>query len=143
VDVWYAYADTDLGAIDEVTGFILQEIGQLVREPLSEEDLSLVKSKLLMSIAQGFESNSGMADYYTASLHEIEKHGALVREEDEINALTAEDIQRVARSIFAERPPIVFHDRPTITYTQLAAGLGILSLVIVFFAFRYLSRRRS
>jgi predicted Zn-dependent peptidase len=142
VDVWYAYADTELDAIDEVIGLILQEIDQLVREPIGDEELSLVKSKLLMSIAQGYESNSGMADYYTASLHEIKKQGALVREEDEINALTSTDIQRVAKEIFSERPPIVFHDRPTVTYTQLAAGLGLFILLIGFLVFRYISRNR-
>lgn len=143
VEVWYAYADTDLDAIDEVVSLILQEIDQLVREPLGDDELSLVKSKLLMSIAQGFESNSGIADYYTASLHEIEKYGALVREEDEIHALTSGDIQRVAGSIFGERPPIIFHDRPTMTYTQLATGLGIFVLLIAFLAFRYFSRKKT
>ncbi len=142
VDVWYAYADTELDAIDEVTGLIQQEIDQLVREPIGDEELSLVKSKLLMLIAQGYESNSEMADYYTASLHEIEKQGALVREEEEINALTSTDIQRVAKEIFSERPPIVFHDRPTITYTQLAVSLVLLGLLIVYFAIRYISRNR-
>ena len=46
-----------------------------MRQPISDEALVLVKNKMLMSIAQGFESNSEMADNYTASLHEIEKHG--------------------------------------------------------------------
>ena len=82
MDVWYAYADTDLDAIDEVIGLIQQEIDRLVRELISDEELALVKSKLLMSIAQGYESNSSMADYYASSLHELEKSGALVREEE-------------------------------------------------------------
>ena len=142
VDVWYAYADTELDTIDEVIALIRQEIDQLVREPLNDDQISLVKSKLMMSIAKGFESNAGMADYYTASLHEIETRGALVKEEDEINALTPADIQRVARSIFADRPAIVFQDRPTITYTQLGVGFGALALLVLFIAFRYLSRKR-
>ena len=143
VDIWYAYADTELDTIEEVIAMIRQEIDQLVRKPISDEALSLVKSKLLMSIALGYESNSAMADYYTASLHEIETHGALVREEEEINALTPADIQRVARNIFAESPPVVFHDKPTITYVQLGIGLGFLALVLMYFVFRYLSQVRN
>lgn len=143
VDVWYAYADTELDAIDEVIGLIQQEIDRLVREPIPDEELALVKSKLLMSIAQGYESNSAMADYYAASLHELEKSGALVREEEGIHALTSEDIQRVARNIFAERPPIVFQDVPTITYTQLGVGLGCFILLFGYLAFRYISRVRA
>jgi len=143
VDVWYAYADSELETIDEVIALIQQEIDQLVNEPINDEALALVKSKLLMSIARGFESNSGIADYYQVSLHEIEKHGALVREEEAIEALTSADIQRVARNIFAERPPVIFHDRPSITYTQLAMVLGFFTLVLVYFAYRYLSRARA
>ncbi|HUS84951.1 MAG TPA: pitrilysin family protein [Anaerolineales bacterium] len=142
VDVWYIYADTELDTIDEVIALIRQEIDQLVREPIGDEAMSLVKSKLLMSIAKGFESNSGMADYYAASLHEIEKRGSLVREEEEIEALTSEDIQRVAQKIFSGKPPVVFQDKPTITYDHLAVGLGMLALLIAFLVFRYMSRKR-
>ncbi len=86
-----------------------------MRQSISDVALVLVNNKMLMSIAQGFESNSEMADYYTASLHEIEKHGALVREEEKINALTSAEIQRVARQIFAEKPPVIFYDNPIVT----------------------------
>jgi predicted Zn-dependent peptidase len=143
VNVWYAYADSELETIDEVIALIRQEIDRLVNEPIDDEALALVKSKLLMSIARGFESNSAIADYYQVSLHEIEAQGALVREEEAIAALTAADIQRVARNIFAEGPPVIFHDRPSITYTQLAMALGFFTLVFVYFAYRYLSRGRA
>ncbi len=143
VDVWYAYADTELDTIDEVIVLIQQEINQLVRIPIDDEALALVKNKLLMSIAQGFESNSKMADYYSASLHEIEKLGALVREEEEINALTSADVQRVARNIFAGRPPVVFHDKPTVTYVQLGVFLSLLILVAVYFFIRFIFRSRG
>ena len=62
-------------------------------EPINDASLELVKKKLFMSIAQGFESNSEMADYYMASLHEIVKHGALIKEEEAISALTSVGIQ--------------------------------------------------
>jgi predicted Zn-dependent peptidase len=143
VDVWYAYADTELETAEEVIRLIQQEIDQLAYEPIDDEALALVKNKLLMSIARGFETNSGMADYYTGSLYEIEKYGALVREEEEINALTSEDIQRVAAAIFADRPPVIFRDEPTMTYTQLGLVLGSLALLIGFVVFRYFSGKRS
>ena len=143
VDVWYAYADTELETIEEVIDLIQQEIDQLVEARIGDEELELVKKKLLMSIAKGYESNSGIADYYSASLHEIEEQGALVREEEEINTLTSTDIQRVAREIFADKPPVIFHDKPSLTYTQLAVVLGLFALVLVYFAYRYFSRVRA
>ncbi len=141
-DVWYAYADTDLDAIDEVIKLIRHEIDQLVQQPISEEQLSLTKDKLLMSIVQGYESNAGIADYYTASLHELEKSGDLVRMEEEVGSLTAAVIQRVAAGIFEKSPAIVFHNKPTMTYTQLAIGLGVFGLILVIFVVRRVIRFR-
>ena len=141
--VWYAYADTDLDAIDEVARLIQNEIDLLVQQPINEEQLSLTKDKLLMSIVQGYESNAGIAEYYTASLHELEKSGELVRMEDEISSLTAADIQQVAAGIFEKTPAIVFHNKPTMTYTQLAIGLGMFGLILVIFVARRVIRYRQ
>jgi len=142
-DVWLAYADTDLDTMDEVVGLIQDEINLLVRQPLDEEQLSLVKNKLLMSIVQGYESNAGIADYYLGSLFELETSGALVRMEDEINSLTAEDIQRVAGQIFNKAPPIVFHNTPTMTYTQLGVVLGVFGLMLLTLVVRRILRYRK
>jgi zinc protease len=140
--VWYIYADTGLDTITEVLGLIEAEINELVQTPIADEQLSFMKDKLLMSIVQGYESNTEMADYYADSLHELEKFGSLIREEDEINGLTAAEVQRVAKEIFGKTPPIVFHNTPTMTYTQLGIALGILCLVLLFFLMRRLLRAR-
>jgi predicted Zn-dependent peptidase len=142
-DVWLAYADTDLDTMDEVVRLIQDEINLLVRQPLDEEQLSLVKNKLLMSIVQGYESNAGIANYYQGSLFEFEKSGALVKMEDEINSLTAENIRRVAEQIFEKAPPIVFHNTPTMTYTQLGIGLGLFGLVLLTLVIRRVLRYRK
>ena len=143
-DVWYVYADTDLDAIGEVLGLIQTEIDALVQQPIDEEQLSLGKDKLLMSVVQGYESNAGMADYYTGSLHELEKYGALIREEEEINALSVADVQRVSTDVFGKAPAIVFHNTPTMTHTQLGVALGIIGLVLLWFlGRRFLQHRRK
>ena len=84
-----------------------------------------------------------MADYYVASLYEIEKYGALIKEEEAISALTSEGIQQVAQDIFANKPPVVFHNKPTITYTEFGIVLGLLILLIGYWVFRYISRKRK
>lgn len=140
-DVWFVYADTGLSRIDEAVDFIQQEIDQLVIRPISDELLSIIKSKLIMSIAQGFESNREIADHYAESLHEIQENGSLVWKENKINALTAADIQRAANQIFARTPPIVFQDKPTVTHTQLMVYVGLFILFLAYLTFRYISRR--
>jgi predicted Zn-dependent peptidase len=141
--VWYTYADTGLDTITEVLGLIEAEINELVQKPIDEEQLSLMKDKLLMSIVQGYESNTEIADYYADSFHELEIFGSLVREEDEINAVTVEEVQRVAKEIFGKTPPIVYHNTPTMTYAQLGIALGILGLGLLYFLTRRLLRARK
>jgi predicted Zn-dependent peptidase len=141
--VWFAGADSELDDIDEVVNLIQHEINQLILQPISEKQLQSVKNKLLLSIVQGYESNADVADFYEASLHELEKYGALVREEEKINALSAEDIHRVAIQIFEESSPVVFYDKPTITYTQLAAVIGIFMLSVGYMVVRRIRRPQA
>ncbi|MBT8333688.1 MAG: insulinase family protein [Deltaproteobacteria bacterium] len=141
IDVWFAYADTELYKVDEAVGLIQLEIDQLVNNGVSEELLSAIKNRLLSTIAQGYESNREIADFYVESLHEIQKFGDLTRREEKINALSVSDIQRVASQIFAKAPPIVFRDTPTLTYTQLIVLLGVFALFVGYFIYRFVSRR--
>ncbi len=141
IDVWFAYADTELYKVDEAVGLIQLEIDQLVNNGVSEELLSAIKNRLLTTISQGYESNREIADFYVESLHEIQKFGDLTRREEKINALSASDIQRVAKQIFAKAPPIVFRDTPTLTYTQLIVFLCVFALFVGYFIYRYISRR--
>ena len=107
------------------------------------EAVLFVVVEMLMSIVQGYESNAGIANYYQGSLFELEKSGALVEMEDEINSLTAENIRRVAEQIFEKAPPIVFHNTPTMTYTQLGVGLGVFGLVLLALLIRRVLRYRK
>lgn len=143
VEVMFAVADTELSTMDEVVEMIQGEIDLLVQQPVSDEEFLRIKNKLLLSIVLGYESNSGMAGYYSGSLFEFSKYGALVREEDKIKALTPVDIQRVATQYFGKVPRVVFYNTPTMTYKQLAVLLGIIFMVLVYFILRHFHRFRE
>ncbi len=138
-----ALADTELSEMDNVVKMIQHEIDQIVQYPVKEETFSLLKTKLLMTIVQGYESNSGTADYYVSSLRELQKNGFLTKEEEKIKALSIAEIQRVANKYLGSTPRLVFHNSPTMTYTQLGMTLGIILLVIIIFIIRYIYGHRK
>jgi predicted Zn-dependent peptidase len=82
-----------LKAIDE-------EIDKLKTEPVSEEDLKAVKTRARANLIRSLANNAGMASelaYYQAITGDWRN---LFKQLDEIDAVTAADIQRVAKAIF-------------------------------------------
>lgn len=143
VGVLAAIADTDLSAMDDVVNMIQHEIDILVQNPVSEEVFSLVKEKLLTSIVKGYESNTEIADYYTESISELNKHGVLTKVEEKINTLSVSEIQRVAKKYLGAAPRLVFHNTPTMTYLQFGLILAAILLFVIFLAIRFLHGRHK
>lgn len=95
------YAGTSPAHLDQVLDLSLKELGRAVREPIGEDELQLAKEQAIASVLLSLESSSSRV-------------GALARQEiihgrrispDEIiryiEAVTAEDAQRVAQSCFS------------------------------------------
>jgi len=82
-----------LNAIDE-------EIDKLKKEPVSAEDLKAVKTRARANLIRSLADNAGMAGqltYYQAITGDWRN---LFKQLDEIDAVTAADIQRVANAVF-------------------------------------------
>ena len=101
VGMFTIYAGTSPAQMDEVFDLSLAEVRRIVREPVAETELQAAKEQAISSVLLGLESSSARV-------------GALARQEiihgrrispDEIIALvqavTREDIQRVAQSYFS------------------------------------------
>jgi len=147
IGVLIALSDADISKISEVTSMISLAVDQLVSQPLSNEAFTLTKNKLLLSIAKGHESNSDIADYYAASAVHLNKHGALIKEEDAINQVTIEKLHRIAKKYLGTPPRVVYSDSPTMTYKQfgltIATMIGLVSLAIVRIRRRKLRQRNA
>ena len=93
--------------IDEVGAALQTEIEKLKTELVSDEELDRVKTQARASLLRSLDSNMGMA---SALLNYEVKTGSwqnLFKELDAINAVTREDIQRVAqKTFFAENRTI-------------------------------------
>ncbi|MGF1461518.1 MAG: M16 family metallopeptidase [Leptolyngbyaceae cyanobacterium] len=87
-------------APEQIAGEIHQQLDRLKTELVSEEELDRVKTQARAGLLRQLDSNSGMA----ALLAEYEaKTGSwrnIFSELQEIEAVTAEDVQRVARETF-------------------------------------------
>lgn len=97
IGVFSVYAGTSPDQLDEVLDISLEEIRRIVREPVREDELRLVKDQAVSSTLLGLESSSARAS--TLARQEI-IHGRRIAPDEmirRIEAVTVEDIQQVAQ----------------------------------------------
>jgi predicted Zn-dependent peptidase len=100
IGVFAIYAATSPQHLDDVVDLSLGELRNVVREPVAEEELQLVKDQAISSILLGLESSSARAG--SLARQEI-IHGRRISPDEMIRrleAVTVEDVQLVARERF-------------------------------------------
>jgi predicted Zn-dependent peptidase len=98
--VFQIYAGTSPEQLDEVLELSLAELRRVLREPVGEDELRLVKDQAVSSILLGLESTSARAG--TLARQEI-VHGRRIPTErviERIERVTPEDLRRVAAEFF-------------------------------------------
>lgn len=88
------------GRVEEVTQAILTECIKLMRESVPSEELKKAKEYICGRLYLGLETSDSLAEFF--GIQEVVKHMIESPEEAErdIRAVTAEDVQNVARDIF-------------------------------------------
>jgi hypothetical protein len=124
-------ADTGVRNLDRVRDLIRQVIDQIGRNPLTREDVERTKRKMLLQWVQGYETNAGMANFYAGNLYDFERFGRFRNYEEEIEAVTAADVNRVAAAYLRSDRRVDIRGDPTLTYTQFYAAMGISFLLAV------------
>ena len=95
--MWTAYAGVDPANVDRAIESILDEVKLLRNEPVSDDELADAKSFLIGSLPLSMESSDSIADamldvaFYHLGLDYLE------RLQEQIHALTTEDLQRAAQ----------------------------------------------
>lgn len=143
VGVLIALSDADISKISQVTSMISLAVDQLVSQPMSNEDYTLTKNKLLLAIAKGHESNADIADYYAASALHLYKYGSLLKEEEAINRVSIEELHRIAKKYLGNPPRVVYSDSPTMTFRQFGLIIATIIGLLVFGIFRLRRRKRE
>ena len=100
VGVFTIYAGTSPKQLDEVVDLSLEEMREVVKESVSEEELRIVKDQAISSILLGLESSSARAS--TLARQEI-IHGCRISPDEviqKIRSVTPEELKEVARTYF-------------------------------------------
>jgi predicted Zn-dependent peptidase len=140
--VLVAETDVDTNNLEEALSIIVRETERVVSEPPDRELFDETVRGLLLLIAQGYESNSAISDMYARNGHELFEHGAFIDRASAVEAVTPQEMHRVARLYLQSDDAAIVRAAPTLTYTQLFAGVGATGLIIVFMCMWYYVRRR-
>src|SRR5262245_27619571 len=100
VGVFNIYAGTSPEHVDQVLELSLEELREVVRNCVTEEELRIAKDQAISSILLGLESSSARAA--TLARQEI-IHGRRISPDEvieKIHAITVEELQEVARTYF-------------------------------------------
>jgi len=100
IGMFTIYAGTSPAHLDQVLDLSLQELRRAVSEPVPEEELQLAKEQAVASVLLSLESSSSRVG--ALARQEI-IHGRRISPDDiirSIEAVSPEDVQRVARSCF-------------------------------------------
>lgn len=76
------------------------EIERLKTEPVSDEELKMVKTRERASLIRGLGDNSGLAEQLAIYQARFGDWRELFRELDRLDKVTAADVQRVAKQVF-------------------------------------------
>ncbi len=125
------YADVNLDDIDEAMKIIETEITKLVEERMDSELLEKSKMKILLQNVQGYESNAQFADYYASDYVYFKEKGYFQDIEAKIEAVTPDDIARVAKEYLSLDKGVRIYETPTLTTTQFYILLSMLAVSIL------------
>ena len=106
------YLGTDPQKIEPVKAALLEEIGKLASEGLTNEELARAKKKLIGQQQIANQSNDAFG--YMAALDELYGLGFNHYKELEknVNAVTIEDVKRIAKKYFQDQPYVLAIVRP-------------------------------
>jgi predicted Zn-dependent peptidase len=134
--LFYLYSDADEGDLRVVRRLIGQELERVTAGVFDDDLLSDGKRGLLLSGAQGLESNASIADYYVRSLGELDRFGRLRDEEAELEEIAQADLVAVARRYLGRGGGIEVRVEPTLGYGSLLLLLAAVGLVLALLLLR-------
>ncbi len=97
------YAGCANDAVEEVVDLCVAELRTLKREPVEEAELKRAKDHLKGSLMLSLESTSSRMSQLARQEIYFERHFGLDETLAGVDAVTADDVQRVANELFAGR----------------------------------------
>lgn len=129
-------ADADLEDLDKVSDIMYREVVRLRDGEVSDEEINQTIRSLLLSKAQGLESNEDIAWYYINNLVEVHKYGGFVNQEALLEKFTPDDVRNVARQYLIPSNMAYVKSKPTLTSNQFYLLAVFVFIIIIFFSWR-------
>lgn len=102
VGYWFVYAGADPKYKSKIIQLIKKELRRFVREELSDAQLRKAKEQLKGHLALGMDSNVGLMLNFGKSLLTFDRIDTLLEIHDQIDGISAADIQQLAAEFFDE-----------------------------------------
>jgi predicted Zn-dependent peptidase len=99
-------------SIDKVETLFFEEIERVKSEPVSAKELSKAKRQLEVSLVNGLATNHALAGRIASDYATFGRIRPLAERLERIQAVTAEDVQRVARTYLLDEKRSVVHVVP-------------------------------
>ena len=99
-------------SVEELERAIYEEMAKVQTEPPTEEELTRVRNGVDASLIRSLRSNNGIARMIASVEHLAGSWRYLLTEREKLKAVTAEDVQRVAKQYFTETNRTVAELRP-------------------------------
>lgn len=127
-------ADADLKDLDKVSDIMHREVVRLRDGEVSDAEIKQTIRSLLLSKAQGLESNADIAWYYINNLVEVDKYGGFVNQEALLEKFTPDDVRNVARQYLIPSNMAYVKSKPTLTSNQFYLLAVFVFIIIIFFS---------
>ena len=95
------YAGVNLGKTSEAVDAVIEELDKIKQEPVKSEELRKAKNQIRGSLLMGLENNTNVTMRHGRHLLLLDELRDVQELIDEVEAVTAEDVKKVANDIFA------------------------------------------
>jgi len=114
--VFYAFAGVRPGeSVDRIESLFFEELDRLMREPVSEEELDKARRSMEVGLINGLATSHALASRLGQDWVAFGRVRPLAERLAQIREVTAEDVQRVARTWLAPQKRSVIHVVPATT----------------------------
>lgn len=101
IGYWFVYAGADPKYKDRIIQLIHKELRRFIKVQLTPAQLRKAKEQLKGHIALGMDSNAGLMLNFGKSLLTFDRIDTLIEIHDQIDAITAQEIQELAKEFFS------------------------------------------
>ncbi|MBU0481003.1 MAG: insulinase family protein [Proteobacteria bacterium] len=147
LDHWGVFGiggDVDFDKLDGTLEIIRQETEKVVSGKVPVAEIEKTRTGILLRLANGYETNAGIAELYAGAIAELKTYGKFINHEVRIEAVTPDQFFAAAQKYLDMNKVMIVRSLPTLTIEQLVILIGGLVVALTLFLwlrFRNLKRK--